>query len=111
MSSRISQQPSAEEEGGFSVCLETGKIDYKPDHHHVLIAYDLAPSDTASMDPEQVLGFATEQGSVTSHTAILARSLGIPAIVGLKDAVINVQGLSMCIPISQRILFSIRMLF
>ena len=68
-----------------------------PDHQHVLIAYDIAPSDTATMDPDQVLGFATEQGSTTSHTAILARSLGIPAVVGIKDAVMDVQSLSMCI--------------
>jgi len=68
-----------------------------PDHQHIHIAYDIAPSDTALMDAGKVLGFATEQGSVTSHTAILARSLGIPAIVGIKDAVINVRSLWNCI--------------
>jgi phosphotransferase system enzyme I (PtsI) len=52
---------------------------------HVLLAHDLAPSETMEMDREQVLGFATEAGSPTSHTAILARSLGIPAVVGLHD--------------------------
>ncbi len=71
--------------------------DSGPDHQHVLITFDLAPSDTAVIDKTRVLGFATEQGSVTSHTAILARSLGIPAIVGLKDAVMDVHGLTHCI--------------
>ena len=65
-----------------------------PDHKHILVAYDLTPSDTASIDRNQVLGFATEQGSVNSHTVILARSLGIPAIVGLEDAVMAVKTLS-----------------
>lgn len=50
---------------------------------HVLVAHDLTPSDTATMDRDFVLGFATEVGSPTSHTAIVARSLGIPAVVGL----------------------------
>src|SRR5690606_11962655 len=53
---------------------------------HILVAYELSPSDTAAMDRRHVLGFATELGSVNSHTAILARSLGLPAIVGLEDA-------------------------
>ena len=50
---------------------------------HVLLAHDLTPSDTATMDRDFVLGFGTEVGSPTSHTAIVARSLGIPAVVGL----------------------------
>lgn len=48
----------------------------------VIIANDLTPSDTASLNREMALGLCTEIGSNTSHTAILARSLGIPAIVG-----------------------------
>jgi len=52
---------------------------------HILIAHNLTPSDTASMKREHVLGIATDLGSRTSHTAIMARSLGIPAIVGLHD--------------------------
>jgi phosphotransferase system enzyme I (PtsI) len=55
------------------------------DFAHVLLARDLAPSETMEMDRAHVLGFATEAGSPTSHTAILARSLGIPAVVGLHD--------------------------
>ncbi len=53
---------------------------------HILIAHNLTPSDTATMNREQVLGFATDLGSKTSHTAIMARSLNIPAVVGLHDA-------------------------
>lgn len=65
-----------------------------PDDQHVLVAYDLAPSDTASMNRKHVLGFATEQGSVNSHTAILARAFGIPAVVGLDAAVIDIIALT-----------------
>lgn len=65
-----------------------------PNDRHILVAYDLAPSDTASMNRRHVLGFATEQGSVNSHTAILARAFGIPAVVGLEGAVIDVMALA-----------------
>ncbi|HOX55318.1 MAG TPA: phosphoenolpyruvate--protein phosphotransferase [Candidatus Paceibacterota bacterium] len=51
----------------------------------IVIGHDLTPSNTAQMDKRNVLGFATDVGSKTSHTAIMARSLRIPAIVGLKD--------------------------
>jgi phosphotransferase system enzyme I (PtsI) len=52
----------------------------------IIIAHDLTPSKTAQMDRQKVLGFATDIGSKTSHTAIMARSLRIPAVVGLKNA-------------------------
>lgn len=52
---------------------------------HILVAHNLTPSDTATMDRTHVLAFATDLGSRTSHTAIMARSLNIPAIVGLHD--------------------------
>jgi phosphotransferase system enzyme I (PtsI) len=52
----------------------------------IIISHDLTPSNTAQLDKSHVLGFATDVGSKTSHTAIMARSLRIPAIVGLKDA-------------------------
>lgn len=52
----------------------------------IIIAHDLTPSKTAQMDRQNVLGFATDIGSKTSHTAIMARSLRIPAVVGLKNA-------------------------
>jgi phosphotransferase system enzyme I (PtsI) len=53
---------------------------------HVLVAHNLDPSDTAMLNRDRVLGIATDLGSRTSHTAIMARSLNIPAIVGLHDA-------------------------
>ena len=53
----------------------------------VVVAHDLTPSDTAMMDPAIVLGFVTEVGSRTSHMAILARSLRIPAVLGLGEAI------------------------
>src|SRR5216110_377804 len=52
---------------------------------HILVAHNLTPSDTASMSRDYVLGVATDLGSRTSHAAILARSLNIPAVVGLHD--------------------------
>ncbi len=52
----------------------------------VVISHDLTPSDTAQMDRAKVLGFGTDIGSKTSHTAIMARSLKVPAVVGLKTA-------------------------
>jgi len=52
----------------------------------ILISHDLTPSNTAQLDKRMVLGFATDVGSKTSHTAIMARSLRIPAVVGLADA-------------------------
>lgn len=52
---------------------------------HILVSHNLTPSDTALIDRSLVLGFATEVGSKTSHTAIMARSLDIPAIVGIPD--------------------------
>lgn len=65
-----------------------------PDGKHILLAYDLSPSDTAASNRKHLLGFATEQGSVNSHTAILARSFGIPAVVGLGASVIQVTALT-----------------
>jgi phosphotransferase system enzyme I (PtsI) len=57
----------------------------------ILIAEDLTPSETATLDRENVLGFATESGSRTSHTAIMARSLGIPAVVALRGLLDQVK--------------------
>ena len=53
----------------------------------VLVAEDLAPADTALLDPEKVVAFITSEGGPTSHTAILARALGMPAIVGTGSEV------------------------
>src|ERR1700726_3428257 len=51
----------------------------------VVVAHNITPSDTATLNRQLVLGFATDVGSRTSPTAIMARSLNIPAVVGLKD--------------------------
>ena len=51
----------------------------------VLLADDLAPADTAGLDPHQILGIATVLGGPTSHTSIIARQLGIPCIVAARD--------------------------
>lgn len=55
----------------------------------ILVATDLTPSDTAQLDRTKVLGICTTLGSATSHTAILARTLGIPAVVGVVPEVLN----------------------
>lgn len=57
----------------------------------ILVADDLAPSDTVQLDPDLVIGFITRTGGATSHTAILARSLGITAIVGAGDGVDGIE--------------------
>lgn len=56
------------------------------DEPYVLIARDLAPADTALLDTSLVLGFLTEEGGPTSHSAILARALGVPAVVAVAGA-------------------------
>lgn len=72
----------------------TGKVGadhYTLEENSIILSHDLAPSDTATLDREKVIGFATDLGSRTSHTAIMARSLSIPAVVGLKDASYNLK--------------------
>ena len=55
------------------------------DHPAIIVAHDLTPSQTAALDRKLIRGLATDLGGRTSHTAILAHALGIPAVVGLKD--------------------------
>ena len=57
----------------------------------ILVSHDLSPSTTAQLDKKMVLGFATDIGGKTSHTAIMARSLGIPAVVGLEKASLELE--------------------
>ncbi len=57
----------------------------------IVIARDLAPSDTVQLDKEFVLGFGTAEGGATSHTAILAKALGLPAVVGIGPTLTQVQ--------------------
>jgi phosphotransferase system enzyme I (PtsI) len=63
-----------------------------PGHPFVLVARDLAPADTAVLDTAEVLGFVTEEGGPTSHTAILAKALGVPAVVGCAGATALADG-------------------
>ncbi|MDZ8026946.1 MAG: phosphoenolpyruvate--protein phosphotransferase [Nostoc sp. DedQUE11] len=55
----------------------------------ILVASDLTPSDTAGLDPTKVLGICTTSGSATSHSAIIARTLGIPAVLGVDAQVLH----------------------
>lgn len=61
------------------------------DEEVILVAHDLTPSDTASMDKEKVQGFLTDIGGRTSHTAIMSRTLEIPAIVGIDNATTSIK--------------------
>ena len=60
------------------------KAEQSATHDHILVIKELTPSDTAEIDHSLVKGFATEVGSYTSHAAIIARSLGLPAVVGIR---------------------------
>ncbi|RXM58251.1 phosphoenolpyruvate--protein phosphotransferase [Clostridium tetani] len=57
----------------------------------ILIGYDLTPSDTAQIDKNKILGFATEIGGVTSHSAIIARSIGIPSVLGVGKEIEEIK--------------------
>jgi phosphocarrier protein FPr len=61
-----------------------------PEHPVILLAEDLAPSDTAGLDVKRVLGLATALGGPNSHTAILARALGLPAVAGLGEDMLGI---------------------
>ena len=58
----------------------------------VVVAHDLSPSQIASLDTTKVRGFVTDLGSRNSHAAIVARALGIPAVVGLETATVDIFG-------------------
>ncbi|MBZ4330956.1 phosphoenolpyruvate--protein phosphotransferase [Corallococcus sp. AS-1-12] len=68
-----------------------------PEHPVVLLAEDLTPSDTAKLDPALVLGLCTAGGGTTSHTAIIARSLDLPAVVALGPSVLDLRDGQHCI--------------
>ncbi len=57
----------------------------------IIVSHDLSPSDTASMYNKNILAFVTDIGGRTSHTAIMAKSLGVPAVVGLKDSTLRIN--------------------
>ena len=60
-----------------------------PDEPVVVVAYDLTPSETVALDPKRVLGFCTAVGGPNAHTAILARALGLPAVVSAGPGVLK----------------------
>jgi phosphotransferase system enzyme I (PtsI) len=62
------------------------------DRPHVLVAHDLTPSQTAALDRSRILAFATDVGGRTSHTAIVARAMNIPAVVGLQSVSTDTNG-------------------
>lgn len=66
------------------------ELDHLPDKL-MIVAHDLSPSDTASMVNKNVQAIITDIGGKTSHTAIMAKSLGIPAVVGLRDATLKIR--------------------
>ena len=57
----------------------------------ILVAHDLSPSDTAAMHKKNVLAFVTDVGGKTSHTAIMAKSMEIPAVVGLEKGILSIK--------------------
>ncbi|MFW2176621.1 MULTISPECIES: phosphoenolpyruvate--protein phosphotransferase [unclassified Moraxella] len=65
-----------------------------PNEPYILIAEDLVPSDVAKLDPSQVLGILTAVGGASSHTAIVARSLGIATLVGAGEAILGITNTS-----------------
>ena len=64
----------------------------EPGHPYVLVATDLAPADTATLDVDKVLALVTEEGGPTGHTAIIARSLGLPGVVACPAAALLTEG-------------------
>jgi phosphotransferase system enzyme I (PtsI) len=63
----------------------------------IIVAEDITPADTALMDPQQVAGFATVLGGAEGHTAIMARSLGLPAVLGIPDLLRAARNGATCI--------------
>jgi len=67
-------------------------VDLPKGSNAILVTHDLTPSLTVQLDREAIIGIATDAGTRTSHVAILARSLGLPAVVGLRDATARLKG-------------------
>ena len=67
-------------------------VDVPKGSNKILVTHDLTPSLTVQLDREAIVGIATDAGTRTSHVAILARSLGLPAVVGLRDATNRLNG-------------------
>src|ERR1700687_2477052 len=97
-------RPRSRERGGDLIDMHTRVLSILlglPDHdpvdlpkgsNKILVTHDLTPSLTVQLDREAIIGIATDAGTRTSHVAILARSLGLPAVVGLRDATERLDG-------------------
>lgn len=68
-------------------------VDLPPGANAILVTHDLTPTLTVQLDRSAIVGIATDAGTRTSHVAILARSLGLPAVVGLRDATSRLTGI------------------
>jgi phosphocarrier protein FPr len=77
--------------GQIDPSLGGGTLADLPEGPVILVAEDLSPSDTAGLDPAKVVGIATASGGPTSHTAILARTLGVPALVAGGSALLELK--------------------
>ena len=70
---------------------KTAEVITRTSENTIIVANDLSPADTAGLDVKTVLGFVTDCGGKTSHTAIMARALKIPAVVALNDASLTIN--------------------
>ncbi|MGX9961714.1 phosphoenolpyruvate--protein phosphotransferase [Roseomonas sp. F4] len=77
--------------GQIDPSLRGGSLADLPEGPVILVAEDLSPSDTAGLDPRRIVGLATATGGPTSHTAILARTLGLPALVAGGRGVLDLE--------------------
>lgn len=68
---------------------KTSLVDLAADS--IVVSEDITPSDTADMDRSRLLGFITDEGGQTSHSVIMARAMGIPAVVGMHDATLKIK--------------------
>ena len=71
---------------------DSDPVDLPKGSHAILVTHDLTPSLTVQLDRDAIAAIATDEGTSTSHVAILARSLGLPAVVGLRDATTRLRG-------------------
>ena len=71
---------------------DSDPVDLPKGSNAILVTHDLTPSLTVQLDRDAIAALATDEGTSTSHVAILARSLGLPAVVGLRDATTRLKG-------------------
>jgi phosphocarrier protein FPr len=86
-----SRAEDVESVGAEVVAELVGRGPARPSGTGVLVAADVTPAQAASLDPALVTGLATARGSATSHVAVLARSLGLPAVVAIGDRLLEVS--------------------